>query len=249
VDGTGLAEDGRRLYFVLPRAPFRAMAQWCVAPEAHCVAVPEGAGSGRGGRSQPRHVQLGGADRTRAFGGETVLINGATGASGVLAVQIARAMGAGRVIATGRNRAVLEALGADATIALGQDAPALEAAFAGHFAQGVDVVLDYLWGPSAEALLTAAAKASARSAPGAGGADRQYRRRQHQPAGRCAAFIRAGADGQRDRQRFDRRAAGRDFWRVSGSGRGAAAPDFTPCRWPMWRAPGKTRARGLVFTL
>jgi NADPH:quinone reductase-like Zn-dependent oxidoreductase len=68
VDGTGLAEDGRRLYFVLPRAPFRAMAQWCVAPEAHCVAVPEGLDLAEAAALQPRHVQLGGADRTRAFG-------------------------------------------------------------------------------------------------------------------------------------------------------------------------------------
>ncbi len=44
-------------------------------------------------------------ERARLKPGETVLVNGATGASGRLAVQIARHLGAGRVIATGRNSA------------------------------------------------------------------------------------------------------------------------------------------------
>ena len=54
-------------------------------------------------------------------GGETVLVLGATGAVGQLAVQLARQHGAGRVIGAGRNRAALEhllALGADAVIGL-----------------------------------------------------------------------------------------------------------------------------------
>ena len=100
--------------------------------------------------------------------GETVLINGATGASGRLAVQIARHLGAGKVIATGRNAAALNALrslGADVTINIEQEKDALEHAFNASFRDGVGVVLDYLWGPSAEALLATGTRVSPKAVP------------------------------------------------------------------------------------
>ena len=81
--------------------------------------------------------------------GESVLILGATGVAGQLAVQIARRLGAKRVIAAGRNPVALErlkALGADVVISLEQETAALVEAFRGEIAGGVDVVLDYLWG-------------------------------------------------------------------------------------------------------
>jgi NADPH:quinone reductase-like Zn-dependent oxidoreductase len=167
VDGTGALEDGRRVYFMLPRAPFGAMAEHSVAPVSHSLELPDAlddvtaAAIANPGMSSWAAL----TERARFVAGETVLINGATGASGQLAVQIARLMGAARVIATGRNRAVLEGLGADATIALTDDGAALDAAFAAEFAQGVDVVLDYLWGPSAERLLVAAAKHGPEAVP------------------------------------------------------------------------------------
>jgi NADPH2:quinone reductase len=92
--------------------------------------------------------------------GETVLVNGATGESGQLAIQVARMLGAGKIIATGRSPEKLERLregGADATIALTNDEGEMKEAFAAEFRRGVDVVLDYLWGPSARAILLAAA--------------------------------------------------------------------------------------------
>jgi len=64
--------------------------------------------------------------------GETVLILGATGVSGKLAIQIAKHLGAGRVVAVGRSAQVLETLpdlGADATISLDQSDQDLTAAF------------------------------------------------------------------------------------------------------------------------
>jgi NADPH:quinone reductase-like Zn-dependent oxidoreductase len=97
--------------------------------------------------------------------GETVLINGATGASGRLAVKIARHLGAAKVIATGRNAAVLDALGADVTIPLTDDGDDLERQFKAQFADRVDVVLDYLWGTSAERLLIAGAKSGPEGVP------------------------------------------------------------------------------------
>src|SRR5690606_29165870 len=89
---------------------------------------------------------------------ETVLVNGATGAAGRLAVPIARHLGAAKVIATGRNAAALGSLGADEKIVLGEDDEALEKRFRNAFAEGVDVVIDYLWGRSAERLIVAAAR-------------------------------------------------------------------------------------------
>jgi NADPH:quinone reductase-like Zn-dependent oxidoreductase len=107
-------------------------------------------------------------ERAKLAAGETVLVNGATGTAGRLAVQIAKYMGAKKIIATGRNIEVLKslaALGADVTIPLVEDADALEEAFRAQFADGVDIVVDYLWGPSAERLILAAAKAGKDAAP------------------------------------------------------------------------------------
>ena len=91
--------------------------------------------------------------------GQTVLILGATGVAGQLAVQAARHFGAGRIVAAGRNPqllARLPALGADATIRLDQPAAALRDAFAaGAGDGGYDVVADYLWGGPAEVFLSA----------------------------------------------------------------------------------------------
>ena len=107
-------------------------------------------------------------ERARLEAGETVLVNGATGTAGRLAVQIAKHMGARKVIATGRNVEALgrlAALGADVTIPLMQEDTALEGDLRKEFAQGVDVVVDYLWGQSAQRILIAAAKAGADAVP------------------------------------------------------------------------------------
>ena len=53
----------------------------------------------------------------------------------------------------------IKALGADETILLVENRDALENAFKEQFAGGVDIVLDYLWGPSAESLLIAGSRA------------------------------------------------------------------------------------------
>ena len=167
VDGAGRLEDGGRVYFFLPRAPFGGMAEATVVAETLCVKIPDdvddvtAAAIANPGMSSWAAL----SERARFVAGETVLINGATGSSGQLAVQIARHRGASKVIVTGRNQAVLEALDADATIAVGDDGDALDRQFKAVFAKGVDVVLDYLWGPSMERLLPAAAKASPEGRP------------------------------------------------------------------------------------
>ncbi len=170
IDGVGRLDDGRRVYFIMPRAPHGSMAERTVVPAAHCLALPDAlddvtaaAIANPGMSSWVAYVE-----RARLRPGETVLVNGATGSAGRLAVQIARHLGAGKVIATGRRAEALrslEALGADATIVLSDDQDALEQRFKEQFAQGVDVVIDYLWGSSAECLLRAGAKAGAEARP------------------------------------------------------------------------------------
>jgi NADPH:quinone reductase-like Zn-dependent oxidoreductase len=89
--------------------------------------------------------------------GDVVLINGATGFTGQVAVQIAKHYGAAKVITTGRNKASLDkllALGADEVVAIGQDDERFKAQLnAIHAQTPIDVIIDYLWGHSAEMIL------------------------------------------------------------------------------------------------
>jgi NADPH:quinone reductase-like Zn-dependent oxidoreductase len=167
VDGVGRLNDGRRIYFLLPRAPFGAMAERTVVADGQWVPLPDDLDdvttaviANPGMSSWAALTERAGLRR-----GETVLINGATGAAGMLAVKVARHLGAARVIATGRNEAVLNSLGADATVLLGSDGVAFEAAIEKHFANGIDIVLDYLWGPSARSILIAGAKVAPAGVP------------------------------------------------------------------------------------
>ena len=170
IDGVGRLDDGGRVYFVLPRAPNGSMAERTVVPVSQCLLLPDdlddvtAAAIANPGMSSWAAF----TERARLKAGETVLVNGATGTAGRLAVQIARYMGAGKVIATGRNLDTLQAvaaLGADVTIPLAQDDAALAERLQKQFTEGVDVVIDYLWGKSAEALLIAGARAGADAVP------------------------------------------------------------------------------------
>jgi NADPH:quinone reductase-like Zn-dependent oxidoreductase len=170
IDGVGRLDDGTRVYFAMPRAPYGSMAERVVAAPTRCLALPDelddvtAAAIANPGMSSWAALQ----ERARLQAGESVLINGATGAAGRLAVQIAKHLGAKRVIATGRNLEALKSvadLGADVTIPLVDDEAELEERFSREFAQGVDVVLDYLWGKSAERLIASGAKAGAEAVP------------------------------------------------------------------------------------
>jgi NADPH2:quinone reductase len=94
--------------------------------------------------------------------GDTVLILGATGTSGRLAIQVARHHGAGRIVVAGRNQAALDALqrdGADAAVTLnGPDDEVIESFIRIGGDTGYDVVLDYLWGKPAELFASALLK-------------------------------------------------------------------------------------------
>jgi NADPH:quinone reductase-like Zn-dependent oxidoreductase len=170
IDGVGVDEHGRRVYFILPRAPYGAMAERSLVDERRCIVLPDGLSDVDAAAMAIPGMSSWAAfvERARLRAGETVLVNGATGASGRLAVQIAKHLGARKVIATGRDSATfdeLRSLGADVAISLTSDRETLAQAFEREFAQGVDVVLDYVWGPTAEALIVAAATAGPEAVP------------------------------------------------------------------------------------
>lgn len=89
--------------------------------------------------------------------GDTVLINGATGFTGRLAVQLARHYGAGKIIVTGRNAQGLSellTLGADVSLSLQRtDTEIVDELTAIHRATPINVIIDYLWGHKAELIL------------------------------------------------------------------------------------------------
>jgi NADPH2:quinone reductase len=164
VDGVGRLEDGTRVYFGTARSPFGSMAERAIASDAMLIPLPDGmedaVAAGIANPAMSSWVAL--SARAKFVAGESVLILGATGTSGSLAVQIAKRLGARRVVAVGRNTGTLEklkALGADAVISLEQERAALVKAFREEMDQnGVDIVLDYLWGDPAAALLEAIGK-------------------------------------------------------------------------------------------
>jgi NADPH:quinone reductase-like Zn-dependent oxidoreductase len=97
-------------------------------------------------------------ERAGLVPGETVFINGATGVAGRIAVQAARHLGAKKVIGAGRNLDSLRVAALDSTIQLNQPEDDIRKALAAELEQGVDVIVDYLWGRPAELILEALAK-------------------------------------------------------------------------------------------
>jgi NADPH:quinone reductase-like Zn-dependent oxidoreductase len=163
-DGVGHLSDGQRVFFGGTRAPYGAMAQRTVVRPAFSFPVPDGVDDETAAALPNPGVSawLTLAFRAKLVPGESVLILGATGVTGKLAVKIAKLLGAARVVAAGRNQqalSTLHQLGADAIIRLDASAKELSDAFV-HAAgdSGFQVVIDYVWGHPAEAFLAAITK-------------------------------------------------------------------------------------------
>lgn len=160
-DGAGHLDDGTRVFFGGGRPPYGAMAQRTVVPRAFCFPVPEGVDYETAAALPNPGVSawLSLGFRAKLAPGENVLILGATGVAGKLAVKIAKLLGARRVVAAGRNEQVLNTLhkhGADAIIRLDKPAQELSDAFANEVGNaGFQVVIDYVWGRPTEAFLAA----------------------------------------------------------------------------------------------
>jgi NADPH:quinone reductase-like Zn-dependent oxidoreductase len=163
-DGVGVLEDGTRVFFGGARRPFGSMAELTVAPRAFCFPLPDALDDATAAALPNPGVSawLTLTHRAKLVSGETMLVLGATGVTGQLAVQIAKLLGAKRVIAAGRNERALEKLrtmGADETIQLNQPDSALKEEFARAAGDdGFDVIVDYLWGHPTEVLLAAITK-------------------------------------------------------------------------------------------
>ena len=163
-DGVGHLHDGQRVFFGGPRPPYGAMAQRTIVPRAFTFPIPETVTDETAAALSNPGISawLSLAYRAKLVRGENVFILGATGVTGKLAVQIAKLLGAARVVAAGRNEHALSKLhdlGADATISLALPAAELNQAIvreAGEF--GFQVVIDYVWGQPAQSFLTAIAR-------------------------------------------------------------------------------------------
>ena len=161
VDGVGRTPDGARVLFGSTHPPYGTFAERSLTRPALCTPLPDALDDATVAAMMNPGMSAWAALEHRAdfAAGESVLILGATGSAGHMAVQIARRFGARRIVAAGRNPEALEEaknLGADTTISLQQEHDALVvSAFRTELADGIDVVLDYLWGAPAEALLAA----------------------------------------------------------------------------------------------
>ena len=160
VDGVGRTPDGTRVLFGSTHPPYGTFAERSIARSAICTPLPDSLDDATIAAMMNPGMSAWAALEHRAqfAAGESILILGATGSAGHMAVQVARRLGAKRIVAAGRNPQALEetkALGADATISLDQEHDALVTAFRAELANKIDVILDYLWGAPAEALLAA----------------------------------------------------------------------------------------------
>ena len=154
-DGVGRTPDGRLVYFDEPTPPFGSLAERAlVRDDCVMLAVPDVdpavlAALGNAGLAAHTALQW----RGNVQPGESVLVLGATGVVGRLTVQVARLLGAGRVVAAGRDHEGLtraRELGADEAVELG---PQLDPVTLG----GANVIVDLLWGAPAAAALAHAA--------------------------------------------------------------------------------------------
>jgi NADPH:quinone reductase-like Zn-dependent oxidoreductase len=141
--------DGRRCYLAGPPAPYGTLAELVPVPDSAGFPVPAdvdpslAAALGVAGLvgwvalDYRAHLQI----------GETVLVLGAGGSAGQLALQSARILGAGRIVGAARGQALGQAAdhGADAVVDLADD-HAIDPGLASAAPGGYDVIVDFLWG-------------------------------------------------------------------------------------------------------
>ncbi len=161
LEGIGTTPDGLRLWFDVPAPPVGSFSEQCLVDRSRAIEVPDDVEPvdaipfGVAGLAAWLSIEW----RGELKPGETVLILGAGGTVGQIAVQAAKLLGAGRVVAAtrserGRERALT--LGADRAVGTDSDSTeALAAEFREATGGGADLVIDGLWGASAEAALAA----------------------------------------------------------------------------------------------
>jgi NADPH:quinone reductase-like Zn-dependent oxidoreductase len=144
--------DGTRWYLAGPPAPYGTLAELVPVPDSAGFGVPAdvdpGLAAALGVAGLVGWISL--DYRAHLQAGETVLVLGAGGAAGQLALQSARILGAGRVVGAARGKALGQVadLGADAVVNLAAD-QGIDAGLAAAAPGGYDVIVDFLWGASA----------------------------------------------------------------------------------------------------
>jgi NADPH:quinone reductase-like Zn-dependent oxidoreductase len=158
-EGVGMLE-GARVYFDAPIAPFGSMAERALVDPASTYALPDGLDEGvaiaLGISGLAAWLAL--TWRAGVQPGEHVLVLGASGVLGQIAVQAAKLLGAARVVAAARSAEGLErclALGADAAVRLGEPDD-LPAALREAAEDRIDVVIDPVYGEPLVAAVNAA---------------------------------------------------------------------------------------------
>ncbi|MGW1760845.1 quinone oxidoreductase family protein [Streptomyces mirabilis] len=150
-EGVARLGDGSHRYFSDPELPYGSLAELVPLAGADTVAVPAGLDPATavalGGSGIAAWLSLAQTGRLRA--GESVLILGAGGQVGGIAVQAARLLGAARVVAVvrddaGRQRALDR--GADVAVS-SAEAGSLVERLREAAPDGVDLILDAVWGP------------------------------------------------------------------------------------------------------
>ncbi|MHA0285677.1 quinone oxidoreductase family protein [Mycobacterium sp. C3-094] len=159
-EGVGVTADGARVYFDSPPAPYGSWAERTRVDPEKTYPVPDGV-------TDDVAVALGVAGlaawlpltrHADVSAGQSVLVLGATGVVGTIAVQAAKILGAGHVVGAGRNPDALAKvadLGADAVVTLGGDDDS--AALRDEAGDGFDVVIDLVYGDPFVAALEATA--------------------------------------------------------------------------------------------
>jgi len=156
-DGVGVLADGTRIFAL---GVSGMIAEKAVIDKSRMVKLPDGIDDATAAALPNAVAGSAMALRFRAGmqPGETVLINGATGFTGKIAIQVAKHYGAKRIIVTGRNEQTLQtlqALGADEIIPVQQDDEQFISQLKEiHNNTPIDIIIDYLWGHTAELILS-----------------------------------------------------------------------------------------------
>jgi NADPH:quinone reductase-like Zn-dependent oxidoreductase len=168
IDAVGQRPDGKRIYFVADDDTLGTMADKAVADVRRAIELPDDVNVAKVAAAMNPAMSSWVALRLRVpiEPGQSVLVLGVTGNAGAMAVEVAKRLGAGRVVGAGRDLDRLSevaAAGADDVIPLTADDEATGTALAAAAAE-VDIVLDYLWGqPAQQAIVALLAARSDRS--------------------------------------------------------------------------------------
>ena len=159
IDGIGRRADGRRVYFVAVDDVLGTMADKALADVRRSIELPDEVDVAKVAAAMNPAMSAWVALRRRVpiKAGQSVLVLGATGNAGTMAVQVAKRLGAGRVVGAGRDLGRLNALiplGADDVVRLTDDVAETSRAL-GAAASDVDIVIDYLWGQPAQRAIMA----------------------------------------------------------------------------------------------